>query len=190
MGRELFPRQSSCAGHGSHRTVRHSWAMPRSAVHRPFFREDACQGISSQTRTKGRRAASPNPSQTTTAVVITARGYSCKPDPHRRKKNQPSQPDIKRSDKTWRKFTLLQKNSRRAQRWATSLPSLRLLPELPTPWTVIRSGRKKSCWNIPSTSHKSFGLSPASTNLANITPWGIERDHKRDASFYRACQQK
>lgn len=92
MGRELFPRQSSCAGHWSHRIVRHSWAMPTSVVHRPF-REDAWQGMNSQTCTKGRRATSPNPSQTITAAVVTARGYSCKPDLHRgKKKNQNTAP--------------------------------------------------------------------------------------------------
>lgn len=107
IGSELLPRQWGCAGHWSHCIARHSWAMPRSVVHRPC-REDACQGINSQAHTKGRRATNPNLSQTTTAAVVTARGYSCKPDLHRRKK-QPRQCDIKRDDKTWRKFTLVQK---------------------------------------------------------------------------------
>lgn len=83
MGSELFPRQSGCAGHWSHRIVRHSWAMPRFAVHRSL------EILLSRDKLPDsqQRATSLNLSQTTTALVVTARGYSCKPDLHRRKKN-------------------------------------------------------------------------------------------------------
>jgi len=76
------------------------------------FREDACHWTSSLPRIEQRRATSPNLSQTITAAVVTTKGYSCRPDLHRKQTNKQKKSGNLTSKgviKPWRKFTLLEK---------------------------------------------------------------------------------
>lgn len=81
---------------------------------------------------EGRRATSPNLSQTITAVAVTIRGYSCRPGLHRKKKVRQS--DIERGDKTLEEIHFTGKKVKEGievSYWATALKAFPRTPHSP-----------------------------------------------------------